>query len=129
MNTFQDKFRVDKWLWCVRIFKTRSIATQACEQGKILLNDQPAKASRVVRENDIVSFRRQGLTRKYKVLALPKSRIGAKLLPDYMTELTDPAELEAYFARTKRVTIFRDPGTGRPTKRERRALDDFLDDI
>ncbi|REJ83537.1 MAG: RNA-binding S4 domain-containing protein [Bacteroidetes bacterium] len=129
MNTFQDKFRVDKWLWCVRIFKTRSIATQACEQGKILINDQPAKASRVVRENDIVSFRRQGLTRKYKVLALPKSRIGAKLLPDYMTELTDPAELEAYFARTKRVTIFRDPGTGRPTKRERRALDDFLDDI
>jgi len=122
------RIRIDKWLWAVRLFKTRSQASTACEQGKISINDQPAKASRMVNTGDIIRIKRTGLTRVYKVRRLTGNRVSAKLVVDYCDELTPPDELEAYKNRSKRMTIFRDPGTGRPTKRERRDLDDFMDE-
>ncbi len=123
-----DRVRIDKWLWAVRLYKTRAIATQACDQGKIIINDMPAKASRIVHQNDIVKIKRTGIVRIYKVLKVISNRIGAKLVVEHCEDLTSPSELQAYLTRTKSFTIFRDPGTGRPTKRERRDLDDFFDE-
>lgn len=127
MEKVDNKVRLDKWLWAVRQFKTRSIATTACDQGKISINDQPAKASRIVKIGDIVSVKRTGLTRTLKVLQITTNRMAAKLVPEFYEELTPLADIEAFKSRISRISIFRDPGTGRPTKQERRALDDYFD--
>ena len=127
MQKEDNKIRIDKYLWAVRQYKTRSIATTACEQGKILINDQPAKASRIVRSGDIISVKRTGLTRTLKILQLTINRLPAKLVPEYCEDLTPLADIEAFKSRIARTGIYRDPGTGRPTKFERRALDDFFD--
>jgi ribosome-associated heat shock protein Hsp15 len=121
------KVRIDKWLWAVRLFKTRSMATAACEQGKITVQEQPAKPSRMVKAGDVITVRRTGgLTLKVSVIQPIEKRVGPKLVAENMQDLTPPEELEAFRARATRVTIFRDPGTGRPTKKERRELDDFF---
>ncbi len=127
MEKEDNKIRIDKYLWAVRQYKTRSIATTACDQGKILINEQPAKASRIVRLGDTISVKRTGLTRTLKVLQLTMNRLSAKLVAEYCEDLTPPAEIEAFKSRIARTGIYRDPGTGRPTKFERRALDDFFD--
>ncbi len=124
----KDKVRVDKWLWAVRLFKTRSQATLACDQGKITVNSTAAKASRIVNTGDIIQIRRTGILRTYKVLQVIINRIGAKLVEEHCQDLTPSDELEAYKTRIKRSFIFRDPGTGRPTKRDRRDLDEFMED-
>lgn len=127
MEKDDSKVRLDKWLWAVRQYKTRSIATTACDQGKILINDQPAKASRVVKVGDLVLIKRTGLKQTFKVLQLTTNRLAAKLVPEYCQDLTPLADIEAFKSRISRISIYRDPGTGRPTKSERRALDDFFD--
>ncbi len=127
MEKEDNKVRLDKWLWAVRQFKTRSIATTACDQGKILINEQPAKASRIIKIGDIVSVKRTGLTRTLKVLQITTNRMAAKLVPEFYEELTPLADIEAFKSRISRISIYRDPGTGRPTKHERRALDDYFD--
>ena len=119
--------RVDKWLWAVRQYKTRTLATHACDQGKIQIDDISVKASRLIKIGDEVCIKRTGLLRRLKVLQIPSSRQNAKLVPDYCTDLTPLSEIEAYRARLTKMTIFREPGTGRPTKRDRRALDDFFE--
>ena len=124
-----DKVRIDKWMWAVRLFKTRSLATKACEDGKVSVNNIPAKASRIVNVNDIVIIKRTGFLRTYKVLNIISNRIGAKLIAENCEDLTPADELEAYKNRSKRAAIYREPGTGRPTKRDRRDLDDFMEDI
>jgi len=111
----------------VRLYKTRTIATNACDSGRILISGKSVKASRLVKPGDEVHVKRTGLTRIYRVLQLAQSRLAAKLVPDYCTELTPPELLEEYRTRMTRFTSYRDPGTGRPTKKERRALDDFMD--
>jgi ribosome-associated heat shock protein Hsp15 len=118
--------RIDKWLWAVRQYKTRTQATEACEKGRILILDQAVKPSRLIKEGDIISIKRTGLMRQLKVLKLSMNRLGAKLIEEYYQDLTPQSEIDAYKARLTRVTIYRDPGTGRPTKRDRRTLDDFL---
>ena len=123
----ETKMRVDKWLWAVRQYKTRTLATHACDQGKILIDDISVKASRLIKIGDEVCIKRTGLLRRLKVLQIPSSRQNAKLVPDYCTDLTPLSEIEAYRARLTKMTIFREPGTGRPTKRDRRALDDFFE--
>ncbi len=120
--------RIDKWLWAVRQYKTRSLATEACEKGRILINEKSVKPSRLINENDEISIKRTGLTRKLRVLKLSLNRLNAKLVSEYYTDLTPVHEIEAYKARLTKITIFRDPGTGRPTKRDRRTLDDFFND-
>lgn len=121
-----NRMRVDKWLWVIRQYKSRSLATEACEKGRIIISEQIVKPSRLIKEGDIVEVKRTGLTRKLKVLKLFHNRLAAKLVPEYCEDLTPQADIDAYKARLSRITIYRDPGTGRPTKQERRALDDFL---
>ncbi len=118
--------RIDKWLWAVRQYKTRTLATEACEKGRILINEQTVKPSRLINEGDEINIKRTGLTRTLKVLKLSMNRLNAKLVPEYYTDLTPLDQIEAYKARLTKITIYRDPGTGRPTKRDRRTLDDFF---
>jgi ribosome-associated heat shock protein Hsp15 len=122
------RMRIDKWLWAVRQYKTRTIATDACDKGKILINGNAVKPSRLIAPGDIIQIKRTGLTRTLKVLKLTENRLNAKLVPEYREDLTPQSEIDAFLARTTRITIYRDPGTGRPTKQERRALDDFFND-
>ena len=121
------RMRIDKWLWAVRQYKTRSLATEACEKGRIVINDIAVKPSRLIKEGDEIFIKRTGLTRRLKVLKLSMNRLSAKLVPDYLADLTPADEVEAYKSRLTRITIYRDPGTGRPTKRDRRTLDDFFE--
>jgi len=121
--------RVDKWLWAVRQFKTRTLASEACEKGKILIGEQAVKASRLVKEGDEVKIKRTGLARHIKILKLSNNRLGPKLISEYFEELTPKEEIEAYKARLTKITMYREPGTGRPTKRDRRVLDDFFNDL
>ena len=118
--------RIDKWLWAVRQYKTRTLATEACEKGRILINEQTVKPSRLINEGDEISIKRTGLTRRLKVLKLTMNRLNAKLVSEYYSDLTPISEIEAYKARLIKITIYREPGTGRPTKRDRRTLDDFF---
>ena len=127
MEKEESKVRIDKYLWAVRQYKTRSIATTACDQGKVLINDQPAKASRIVKLGDQISVKRTGLTRTLKVLQITINRLPAKLVSEYFEDLTPLADIEAFKTRIARSGIYREPGTGRPTKFDRRALDDFFD--
>lgn len=120
------RIRIDKWLWAVRQYKTRTQATEACDQGRIHIGGQAVKPSRLVKEGDEISVRRTGITRILKVLKVTENRLSAKLVPDYMADLTPQDQIDAFKARTTRITIYREPGTGRPTKRERRILDDFF---
>lgn len=122
----ENRMRIDKWLWAVRQYKTRTLATEACEKGRILINEQTVKPSRLINEGDEINIKRTGLTRTLKVLKLSMNRLSAKLVPEYYTDLTPLDQIEAYKARLTKITIYRDPGTGRPTKRDRRTLDDFF---
>ncbi len=120
--------RVDKWLWAMRLFKTRTQASAACDQNKIILLDLAVKPSRLIKDGDEIRIKRTGLTRIIKVLKLSESRLSAKLLMDYYVDLTPAEEIDSYKARIARAANYRDPGTGRPTKRDRRMLDDFMGD-
>ncbi len=118
--------RLDKWLWSIRLFKSRALAADACRAGSVEVEGQPAKPSRDVHPGETVSVRFGLITRTLKVTGVPKSRVGTKLVPDFCTELTPAAEFEK--AREQRVQQFlaREKGSGRPTKRDRRALDELL---
>ncbi|MFM9052301.1 MAG: RNA-binding S4 domain-containing protein [Bacteroidota bacterium] len=121
------KIRIDKWLWAARFFKTRSLATQACDQGRIMVDGQIVKPSRMVRAGDRIEVKRTGITLMVRILQPIEKRVGAKLIPEVYTDLTPPEVIEAYRLRALRASGFRDPGAGRPTKNERRALDDFFE--
>jgi ribosome-associated heat shock protein Hsp15 len=121
-----NRMRVDKWLWTVRQFKTRTLATEACDKGKILMDGHAVKPSRMVKPGDEIHVRRTGFTRRLKILKLSPGRLNPKLVEEFCQDLTPKEEIDAYRARITRITIYRDPGTGRPTKQERRALDDFF---
>jgi ribosome-associated heat shock protein Hsp15 len=118
--------RIDKWLWAVRVFKTRGLAADACRSGWVRVNEHAVKPAREVRAGESVTVRQGLVTRTLRVVAIPHSRVGAKLVPEYCEELTLPEEFEQ--AREHRVqqVLTRAPGAGRPTKRDRRALDRFL---
>lgn len=118
--------RLDKWLWAVRIFKTRSLATDACRAGSVAVNQQPAKPGRDVRPGETVTVRQGLILRVLRVVEVPRSRLGAKQVAAYCTDLTPKEVLEA--ARERRVEhlLAREKGSGRPTKRDRRLLDDLL---
>jgi len=121
--TADSATRLDKWLWAVRIFKTRSLATDACRAGGVAVNDQPAKPARDVRVGETVTVRQGLVTRTLRVVGTPPARVGAKLVAEFCTDLTPAAEFEK--ARVHRVQqlLAREKGAGRPTKRDRRLLD------
>ncbi|MDR0976989.1 MAG: RNA-binding S4 domain-containing protein [Prevotellaceae bacterium] len=117
--------RIDKWLWAARIFKTRTIAAEACKKGRVSINGGAAKPSRTVKAGDVVQVRKPPVTYSFKVLQTIEQRVGAKLVPDIMENVTTPDQYE--LLELSRISGFVDraKGTGRPTKRDRRQLDDF----
>ena len=124
-----EDIRLDKYLWAVRIFKTRSDAADAIRNNRVTVNNSYAKPSREVKIGDIIAVRRQAVTYSYKVLDLVSSRQGAKLVPQYCLDITPPDELAKLNVPRETVFVFRDRGTGRPTKKERRDLDTLMDGI
>jgi len=115
--------RLDKWLWAVRLFKTRALAADAIRSGAVAIGGNPAKPSREAHPGEIVTVRQGVVMRTLRVVGTPVSRVGAKLVPLYCTDLTPAAEFEK--GREQRLGQFlpRAPGSGRPTKRDRRLLD------
>lgn len=119
--------RIDKWLWAARIFKTRSIASDACKNGRVTIGGVNMKPSRSVKVGDVVSVKKPPVTYSFKVLKTIEQRVGAKLLPEIYENVTDPKQYE--LLEMSRISGFVDRarGTGRPTKKERRALDAFVE--
>lgn len=122
------EIRIDKWLWCVRAFKTRALAAEACRSGTVTVNGNEAKPGRDVRAGDKVSFRQGILTRTLEALTLPRTRVGAKELPALVTDLTPPEEYEKLKRAEIDLVAHRDRGAGRPTKRDRRETDRLTND-
>lgn len=121
--------RIDKWLWAVRIFKTRSDAADACRNNRVLINDSYTKPSREVKQGDIVSVKKMPATYSYRVLDQVSSRQPAKNVPAYMEDVTPQSELDKLLVPRETVFIRRDRGAGRPTKKERREIDNLMDDL
>jgi ribosome-associated heat shock protein Hsp15 len=121
--------RIDKFLWSVRIFKTRSIASKACTAGKVKLNGKNIKPSRAIVIADVFSVKKGPIEFQFKVISLLKTRVGAKLVANYITNITSEAELDKLNNLKYGGNIRRDKGLGRPTKKDRREIDDFFPDI
>ncbi|MCQ2193276.1 MAG: RNA-binding S4 domain-containing protein [Paludibacteraceae bacterium] len=120
--------RIDKWLWAVRLFKTRSMAADACKKGRIARNGNNLKPSHEIRVGDTIQVKRPPVTYSFKVLALSENRMGAKLVPGFMENVTPAEQLEILEMTKFSINGRRDRGTGRPTKRERRQLMDYIGD-
>lgn len=122
MNT---EARLDKWLWAARIFKTRTLASDACKNGRVSINGAQAKPSRTVKPGDAVGVRKPPVTYTFRVRQAIEKRVGAKLLPDVLENITPPEQYEALELSRISGFVNRAKGTGRPTKKDRRALDEF----
>lgn len=124
-----EKVRIDKWLWSVRIFKSRTIATDACKEGKVKLNGISAKSSQLIQVGDQVEVKKEGFNMQYKVLNLIEKRVGAPIAQACYEDLTPAEELNKYkdWFVGKAGAEYREKGAGRPTKKERRVIDDFKD--
>ena len=114
--------RVDKWLWAVRIYKTRKQAAEACKKNRILILDQSVKPSRVLKINDVVQVKKPPVVYSYRVLGLLGKRLSAKAVREYIENITPEAEMDKLKVR-ETFFIVRERGTGRPTKKERRIID------
>lgn len=119
--------RIDKFLWEVRLFKTRSLAAEACKKGHVTINGQQVKSSREIKEGEQFSLRKAPVTYTYEVLGLPTGRVGAKLVLDYIRDITTPEMLELLEVLRIDQANNRARGTGRPTKKERRDLEEFFE--
>ncbi len=129
-----NEARVDKWLWAARIFKTRSMAAAACKKGQVSMNGAQLKPSRTVKVGDIVSVRKPPVTYSFKIKQAIEKRVGAKLIPDILENVTAPEQYELLEMNRISGFVNRAKGTGRPTKKERRDLEEFttpeyLDDL
>ena len=121
--------RLDKWLWAVRVFKTRSDAADACRTNRVLVNDSYAKPSREVKVGDVISVKKMPVVYQYRVVELVSSRQPAKNVPLYAADITPQSELDKLNVPRETIFIVRDRGTGRPTKKERRELDSLMDNL
>ena len=117
--------RIDQYLWFVRIFRSRNMASNACKAGKIKINDQIVKPSREALPLDIVQVRKEQLWRSYKITDLPLSRLSAKLVGLYQTEITDISVINHQELKGLSAKVIRNEGTGRPTKKQRREIDEI----
>jgi len=122
-----EGIRIDKYLFAVRLYKTRSQASEECRKGKVTIGGMNVKPSRELKVGETIQLRRPPITRSYKVLALTESRMAAKLVPEFLFETTPASELEILEVQKNMSIYNRERGTGRPTKKERRDLDDFFD--
>lgn len=121
--------RLDKWLWAVRVFKTRSDAADAIRSNRVLVNDAYAKPSREVKVGDVISVKKMPVVYQYRVVELVSSRQPAKNVPMYAIDITPQSELDKLNVPRETIFIVRDRGTGRPTKKERRELDSLMDNL
>lgn len=119
--------RIDKWLWAARIFKTRSIAANACKNGRVMVGGTTVKPSRIVKVGDTVSVRKPPVTYSFRILQAIEQRVGAKLIPGVYENVTPQSQYELLEMNRISGFIDRQRGTGRPTKKERRSLDTFVD--
>lgn len=117
--------RIDKWMWAVRIFKTRTIAAEACKKGRVTLGGQQVKAARMVKAGDIIQVKKSPITYSFKVIHPIEKRVGAKLVSEYMENVTTPDQYELLEMSKISGFVNRARGTGRPTKKDRRELEDF----
>ncbi|MGB5646872.1 MAG: RNA-binding S4 domain-containing protein [Muriicola sp.] len=120
--------RIDKYLWCTRYYKTRNQATEACKKGHIRINEQVAKPSREVFPSDELNIRKNQIHYQLKVLAIPDSRVAAKIVGLYRIDTTPADALKHQEAQKLAKEYYRKKGTGRPTKKDRRNIDDYLDE-
>ena len=124
-----NEARIDKWLWAARIFKTRSIAAAACKKGQVSMGDTQLKASRMVKAGDVIDVRKAPITYSFRILQPIERRVGAKLIPEILENITAPDQYELLEMSKISGFVGRAKGTGRPTKKDRRSLDDFRDDV
>ena len=122
-----NEARIDKWLWAARIFKTRSIASDACKNGRVTIGEMNVKPSRPVKVGEVVDVKKPPVTYSFRVLKCIEQRVGAKLIPEIYENVTDPRQYE--ILEMSRISGFVDRarGTGRPTKKERRQMDAFVE--
>lgn len=119
--------RVDKFLWSIRFYKTRSIATEKIKKDRVSIGGQVVKASREIKEGDVITIRKNQINYTIKVLQIPKSRIGAKLVPLHIVDMTEKEQYELLKMRMLSQDYYRQKGEGRPTKKDRRDMDDFME--
>ena len=121
-----EQARIDKWLWAARIFKTRSLAADACKNGRVSINNVNVKPSHMVKVGETVNVRKPPVTYSFKILKTIEQRVGAKLIPEIYENVTSPDQYELLEMNRISGFVDRARGTGRPTKKERRALDAFI---
>ncbi len=119
--------RIDKFLWCVRYFKTRNIATEACKKGHVKINSDNIKPSKIIFNGEKITIRKNQINYDFIILDIPKSRIGAKLVDLYIKDITDKKQFEKLEVLKYSKDYYRKQGTGRPTKKDRRELDNYQD--
>ena len=124
-----NEARIDKWLWAARIFKTRTIAAAACKKGQVSMNGTQLKASRTIKAGDVVSVRKPPITYSFRVLQPIERRVGAKLIPEILENVTTADQYELLEMNKISGFIGRAKGTGRPTKKDRRNLEDFQNEV
>ena len=124
-----NEARIDKWLWAARIFKTRTIAAAACKKGQVSMGDVQLKASRMIKEGDVISVRKPPITYSFRVLQPIERRVGAKLIPEVLENVTTPDQYELLEMSKISGFVGRAKGTGRPTKKDRRSLEDFQNEV
>ena len=124
---YQESARLDKWLWAARIFKTRSMAADACKNGRVTVGGANAKPSRTVKAGETISVKKPPITYSFKILNAIETRVGAKLIPQVYEDATDPKQYELLEMSLFSGFIDRARGMGRPTKKDRRAMDAFVE--
>ena len=120
--------RVDKYLWCIRVFKTRSIATAACKKGQVKIDNKSVKPSKDIFNGELLTVRKNQINYQIKVLDLPESRVGAKLVEQYRKDVTPKEEFAKNELLKYSKDYYRKKGTGRPTKKDRRDIEDYTED-
>ena len=120
--------RIDKYLWCIRVFKTRSLASTACKKGQVKIDNKSLKPSKEVFGDELIFVRKNQINYQIKVLDLPESRVGAKIVDLYRKDVTPKEEFEKTDLLKYAKDYYRKKGTGRPTKKDRRDIDDYQDD-
>jgi ribosome-associated heat shock protein Hsp15 len=123
-----NEVRIDKWMWATRIFKTRTIATEACKKNRVIINGVSVKPSRMIKLGDVIQVRKPPVTFSFKVTGLTERRVGARLIPEYLENITPPEEYEILEMNKISGFVNRAKGLGRPTKKDRRELEQFTDD-
>lgn len=121
--------RLDKYLWAIRVYKTRSDAADACKSGKVKVNDMEAKASREVKQGDTISVRKVNVIFQFRVVAPVENRQPAKLVEEYAINITPQSELDKLNVPRETLHLLRERGTGRPTKKDRREMDDLIENL